>query len=89
MHLEPTSVMVTSQLAGDEVVALILSVAISRAVPFMPLADGTDRRSPRSKLRYPENAPWSGAPTIHAARPLGEPAPRSAQRDGHRTARIS
>ncbi len=42
VHLEPTSVMVTSQLDGDEVVALILSVALARANPKMPFAAGAE-----------------------------------------------
>lgn len=42
VHLEPTSVMVTSQLDGEEVVALILSVAIAQALPWMPFATGAD-----------------------------------------------
>ena len=40
VHLEPTSVLVTSQLDGDEVVALIVSVAMAQAVPWMPFASG-------------------------------------------------
>jgi predicted DNA-binding transcriptional regulator YafY len=40
VHLEPTSVLVTSQLAGEDVVALILSVAIAQAFPWMPFATG-------------------------------------------------
>lgn len=40
VHLEPTSVMVTSQLAGQDVVALILSAAIAQAFPWMPFASG-------------------------------------------------
>ncbi len=40
VHLEPTSVLVTSQLAGEDVVALILSVAIAQALPWMPFASG-------------------------------------------------
>lgn len=42
VHLEPTSVMVTSHLDGDEVVALILSVALARANPQMPFAAGAE-----------------------------------------------
>ncbi|MEM9203975.1 MAG: WYL domain-containing protein [Actinomycetota bacterium] len=40
VHLEPTSVLVTSQLDGDEVVSLVLSVAMAQAVPWMPFAAG-------------------------------------------------
>lgn len=40
VHLEPTSVLVSSQLTGEEVVALILSAAIAQAFPSMPFASG-------------------------------------------------
>ena len=43
LHLEATSVMITSHLDTDEVVALILSVAISRATTWIPFADGAER----------------------------------------------
>ena len=42
VHLEPTSVLVTSQLDGDQVVALILSVALARANPWMPFVAGAE-----------------------------------------------
>jgi predicted DNA-binding transcriptional regulator YafY len=48
VHLEPTSVMVTSQLAGDDVVSLILAVAIAQAFPWMPFATGA--RSALAKI---------------------------------------
>lgn len=38
VRLNPTTVMITSQLRADEVVALILSVAIARAAPTIPFA---------------------------------------------------
>ncbi len=40
VHLEPTSVLVTSQLDGADVVALILSAAVADAFPWMPFAAG-------------------------------------------------
>lgn len=40
VHLEPTSVIVTSQLAGEDVVALLLSIAVAQAFPWMPFAAG-------------------------------------------------
>ncbi len=40
VHLEPTSVLVTSQLDGEEVVALILSAAVAKAFPWMPFSSG-------------------------------------------------
>ena len=42
VHLEPTSVLVTSQLAGEDVAALILSVAIAQSLPWMPFASGAN-----------------------------------------------
>lgn len=38
VRMDPQSVMVTAQLTAEEVVALILSVAVLRAAPWMPLA---------------------------------------------------
>jgi len=48
VHLEPTSVLVTSQLGGEEVVALILSAAVAQAFPWMPFASGA--RSALAKI---------------------------------------
>lgn len=42
VQLEPTSVMITSQLDGSQVVALILSVALARANPSMPFVAGAE-----------------------------------------------
>jgi predicted DNA-binding transcriptional regulator YafY len=43
VHLDPRSVLLSSQLATDEVVALILSVAVARAAPWTPFAAGAER----------------------------------------------
>jgi predicted DNA-binding transcriptional regulator YafY len=43
VRLDPTSVMITSQLRTDEVVALILSVAIAQATRTVPFAAEADR----------------------------------------------
>jgi predicted DNA-binding transcriptional regulator YafY len=43
VHLEPTSVMVTSQLTGEEVVALVLTVAVAQATTTVPFASGADK----------------------------------------------
>jgi predicted DNA-binding transcriptional regulator YafY len=40
IHLEATSVMITSRLRADEVVALLLSVAVARATTRVPFAAG-------------------------------------------------
>jgi len=42
LRLEPTSVMVSSQLATEEVVGLVLSVAVARATSSMPFAAGAE-----------------------------------------------
>jgi predicted DNA-binding transcriptional regulator YafY len=83
VNLEPTSVMVTSQLSGDEVVALILSVAISRAAPFMPFADGAERALAKIQAALPTSRAAELQRFMQRVL-VGEPAPRSAQRDGHR-----
>lgn len=43
VRLNPTSVMITSQLRTDEVVALVLSVAIAQAARTVPFAAGAER----------------------------------------------
>jgi predicted DNA-binding transcriptional regulator YafY len=53
VHLEATSVMITSQLDTDEVVALILSVAISRATTWIPFADGAGRALAKIEAALP------------------------------------
>ena len=53
VHLEPTSVMITSQLTGDEVVALILSIAIARATPGVPFAAGADQALAKIEASLP------------------------------------
>ncbi len=53
VHLEPTSVIVTSQLDGDEVVALILSVALAQASPLMPFAAGAERALAKIEASLP------------------------------------
>ncbi len=53
VHLQPTSVMVTSQLDGGEVVALILTVAIAKATPGVPFAGGADRALAKIEAALP------------------------------------
>jgi predicted DNA-binding transcriptional regulator YafY len=53
VHLEPTSVMVTSQLKGDEVVALILTVAVARATPTIPFASGAENALAKIEAALP------------------------------------
>ncbi len=43
VHLSPRSVMISSPLAVDDVVALILSTAVSRVAPWTPFATGAER----------------------------------------------
>ncbi len=54
MHLEATSVMITSHLDTDEVVALILSVAISRATTWIPFAEGAERALAKIEAALPK-----------------------------------
>jgi predicted DNA-binding transcriptional regulator YafY len=42
VSIDPSSVLVAAQLAADEVVALVLSVAMIRAAPWMPFATRAD-----------------------------------------------
>jgi predicted DNA-binding transcriptional regulator YafY len=53
VHLEATSVMITSQLDTDEVVALLLSVAISRVTTRIPFAAGADRALAKIEAALP------------------------------------
>jgi len=53
VHLEATSVMITSHLDTDEVVALILSVAVSRATTWIPFADGAERALAKIEAALP------------------------------------
>jgi predicted DNA-binding transcriptional regulator YafY len=54
VHLEATSVMITSHLDTDEVVALVLSVAISRATTWIPFADGAERALAKIEAALPK-----------------------------------
>ena len=54
VHLEATSVMITSHLETDEVVALILSVAISRATTWIPFAEGAERALAKIEAALPK-----------------------------------
>lgn len=76
MHLETTSVMITSQLAGEEVVALILSAAIAHAFPWMPFASGA--RSALTKIEA--SLPHQRALQVQALMTrvmIGKPSPPS------------
>jgi len=53
VHLEATSVMITSHLDTDEVVALILSVSVSRATTWIPFADGAERALAKIEAALP------------------------------------
>jgi predicted DNA-binding transcriptional regulator YafY len=43
VQLDPSSVLLSSQLAADEVVALVLSVGVMRAAAWIPFAAGAER----------------------------------------------
>lgn len=81
VHLEPTSVLVTSQLAGEDVVALVLSVAIARALPWMPFASGAE--SALSKIQ--SSLPFDRANQLQSLMTrimIGKPASAAALRSG-------
>lgn len=83
VHLEPTSVLVTSQLTGDEVVALILSVAVSQAAPFVPFAEGAERALGKIQSALPKRRVEELQRFMQRVL-VDTPAPRSAQREAHR-----
>lgn len=81
VHLEPTSVLVTSQLAGEDVVALILSAAVAQAFPWMPFASGA--RSALAKIEA--SLPQQRARQVQALMMrimIGKPSSASARQQG-------
>ena len=81
VHLEPTSVIVTSQLAGDDVVALILSVAIAQASPWMPFASGGQAALAKIEASLPfERARQLQELMMRIM--IGAPSPASVRREG-------
>jgi predicted DNA-binding transcriptional regulator YafY len=54
VQLRGSSVMLTSRLDADEVVALILSVAVSRAVSSVPFAESADRALAKLEAALPQ-----------------------------------
>lgn len=54
VRLEPTSVMVTSQLEGREVVALLLAVAIASATPGVPFLAAADNAIAKIEASLPK-----------------------------------
>ena len=82
VHLEPTSVLVTSQLAGEDVVALILSAAVAQAFPWMPFASGASAALAKIEASLPrERARKVQALMMRIM--IGTPSPRSG-RQQHR-----
>ena len=53
VHLEATWVLITSHLDTDEVVALILSVAVTRATTWVPFAAGAERALSKIEAALP------------------------------------
>lgn len=81
VHLEPTSVLVTSQLAGEEVVALILSAAVAQAFPWMPFASGA--RSALAKVEA--SLPYERARKVQQLMMrimIGKPSSRAVRQEG-------
>lgn len=81
VHLEPTSVIVTSQLAGEDVVALILAVAIAQAMPWIPFASGAQAALTKIQASLPyERA--SQLQTLMMRIMIGNPSPASSRLAG-------
>lgn len=81
VHLEPTSVLVTSQLAGEDVVAMILAVAIAQSMPWMPFALGAQE----ALVKIEASLPYEKArqlQTLMMRIMIGTPARAPAARDG-------
>lgn len=55
VRLEPTSVMITSQLEGREVVALLLAVAIARASPGVPFLTAAETAIEKIEASIPRS----------------------------------
>ena len=73
LHLDASSVMLTSHLDADEVVALLLSVAVARATTQIPFAAAADRALAKIQVALP--APRVGELQLFMQRVLiGEPA---------------
>jgi predicted DNA-binding transcriptional regulator YafY len=53
VQLDPRSVLLSSQLAADEVVSLILSVAVMKATPGIPFAQGAERALAKIEAALP------------------------------------
>ena len=53
VRLDPSSILLSSQLATDEVVALIVSVAVLRATPTIPFASGAERALAKIEAALP------------------------------------
>ncbi len=80
VHLEPTSVLVTSQLAGEDVVALILSAAIAQSMPWMPFASGAQA----ALTKIEASLPYERARQLQELMMrimIGNPSPASIRRD--------
>ena len=80
VHLEPTSVLVTSQLAGEDVVALILSAAIAQAFPWMPFAAGAKSAVAKIQASLP-HARASELQALMMRIMIGKPSRASVRRD--------
>lgn len=77
--LDPDSVLLSSQLVTEEVVSLVLSVAMMRAAPWVPFSSGAERALAKiegalpadrvRELRRPMRRILVGAPASAATRP--------------------
>ena len=58
VRLEADSIIVSSQLAAEEVVALVISVAVARTVPGIPFAAGAERVLAKIEGALPAERVW-------------------------------
>ncbi len=79
VQLEPTSVMITSQLEGTEVVALLLAVAIANGSPGVPFVSAADTAVAKIEASLPKARAAELQRFMHRVmidtppRPMGEP----------------
>lgn len=81
VHLKPTSVLVTSQLDGEDVVALILSVAIAESFPWMPFASGANDAMAKIEASLPHRRA-NKLQDLMMRIMIGNPASQTTRRDG-------
>lgn len=80
VQLDPSSVLVASQLSTDEVVSLVLSVATLRAAPWMPFASGAERALAKIEGSLPRERARALREVMRRIF-VGDPSPPASARD--------